>query len=202
MENSYILLVNQNCSAGCLHCPYSSMAEQPPKDVDMIINEFNNANSRLVILSGGEPMEYLFLKVLLERIASLKKPFRIATGGHISFKPYLSLLIEISHFTGFSIGTDILIPKRNSNNAMFRQWTENLNDILENEIHHSFTITLGEECDFRSTLQILFNLKSSPDFLMLSEKDGELLSEVAWEKYISIAQTVFPDTRITFGFRN
>ncbi len=202
VEQGQIILVNESCQAGCLHCPYGKKTNIFPKSVKSIIQTIESCKSNFFILSGGEPLEYPFFALLLQELQFIKKPFRIATGGHVYILPYIGQLKTLTHFSGFSLGTDMLVYKRNLKPLLRIEWLRNLN-ILENEkIHYSLTVTLGTDVFLEGLIKELVSLGCNPDFFMLSEKENEFISNIAWDNCKEVVTKYSQHKLILTGFRN
>lgn len=209
MENSslshegQIIYISNTCQAGCNHCPYGvSNQIRDSLDINMIIQKIESSDRKLIILTGGEPLESPFFMELLDRLRSSKKLFRIATGGHIPIQPSIEKLMTLPYFTGFSLGTDILIPERNDKASFKANWLKNLFSIVEWKIHYSLTITLGSEIKLQELLKKLIGLGCNPDFFTLSEKEEEPLSITEWKIQKEIINIYYPHAEIIPGFVN
>lgn len=201
-EMSHLILIHTACHAGCSHCPYGIKKESQPIAVELILKEIEATSNRLILLSGGEPLEYPYFSLLLDGLETIYKPFRIATGGHISVLPYLEQLKKMPHFTGFALGTDILIPQRQLQGLFRMQWLYNLTTLNERSMRYSFTITLGVDMHLQTLLEELVELKSQPRFILLAEKEGEKIEEEVWKFYEKMVTDYFPNKPILSGFKN
>ncbi|MDW2114272.1 hypothetical protein R7035_12185 [Vibrio sp. 1731] len=162
--------VNSGCNAKCYHCPYGSA---PSLLTENASNEISNSSEGIILFSGGEPLELKFneIKDLINDCLKNYKIFRIATGGHIPLNYIARNLASIPLFSGFSIGTDVIIKSRNNNFAKYSLiWSENINILDDLNINYSITISLSKDIGedfFLSYISI-----GSPDFIMINSIDS------------------------------
>lgn len=193
-----LLIVNENCRAGCIHCPYGRNEPQPLKSLEILIQQVASSPARLILLSGGEPLEYPFLVDLFRQIYT---PFRIATGGHVEVAAFLPYLQQHRFFTGFSVGTDVMISCRNNNQTLKDQWLKNLRTLVEYRVSYSLTITVGRDIDLEALIALLYHHQVIPQFFMLSSIQGEVFADEEWNAFVRCIQTVYPNKIITTGYR-
>ena len=196
-----LIQLNEYCSAGCLHCPYSLSGNHLSfSEVDSIINESHKA---IMLLSGGEPFEWENLTRLPSVIEKFpQKAFRIATGGHVDFnkKELLQVLNHLSHlknFSGISMGTDILMSFRND---ISRQsiWEKNIEVLRSLGISYSITITLGEDVheNFDEDFYDKFN-HYDPAFFLIRSVESPYISKEVQSFLVSKLKTILNgDVRI------
>ncbi|PJD96468.1 MAG: hypothetical protein CK425_05710 [Parachlamydia sp.] len=155
----------------------------------------------MILLSGGEPLEYPFLLPLVTALEQVGKPFRIATGGHINIMPFLEILQNNRLFTGFSVGTDVMAIRRNNNEEFKMQWIENLRILSEWGCPYSLTITVGSGMQLEPLLKLFHYHKLDPNFLMLSGMEGEIFDDEEWNGFLQNIQNIYPFKIIKVGFR-
>ncbi|NPA70292.1 MAG: radical SAM protein, partial [Crenarchaeota archaeon] len=70
-----VLNVSQKCPLKCIYCYSSSTMrgdELNEEGIKIIVREIENVRPRLVIVSGGEPLLYTYIRQLLQELASRK----------------------------------------------------------------------------------------------------------------------------------
>ena len=100
------------------------------------------------------------------------------------------------------MGTDHLIAERNTHLQVRLNWFDNLKFLHVHEIHYSLTITLGYDFDLIALLKFLHQLRCRPDFITVAEKEGDFFPKSDWDERIHEIQKIFPNKRISEGFRN
>ncbi len=163
------IIVNDGCSAKCFHCPYGSY---PSKITLLAHEEICSATEDIILISGGEPLELKAVELysLIINCLNNQKIFRIATGGHISLESIAKKLMQIPYFSGFSIGTDVLLKERNKRCHEFKKvWEQNIALLNELQTNYSFTLTLSQTIHFELFLPIIQS--GNPDFVMINSVD-------------------------------
>lgn len=200
MDN--ILQITNQCSAKCSHCPYG---QSIPDDQEIIFSNIEKqmieSKKDFILISGGEPLEskiFLNTIILSDR---LKIPFRIATGGHISIKPFMNDLLKSSFFLGFSIGTDTISKRNQYCDSFYQVWQDNLEYLVQNSIPFSLTITLGEDLNLSHLLSKVGKFLSNADFIMINEKDM-VISNPTYIYDLSLILNQHSNVRIKYGYKN
>jgi|GEM_PF-5164373 len=202
MYSSSTVLIHPFCSAKCKHCPYGNLQHGAVREVSDIICEIENKKEKLILISGGEPFEYPYLDVFLSQLSKIDKIFRIATGGHIPIHSLIQQLKRMKNFCGISLGTDILIEERNFNLAHMATWTKNLDLLKSESINYSITITAMENSAICSLLQRLLFYNANPDFITLSEVEGNPIEDEEWRELLGQIDDAFSGKKIFVGFKN
>lgn len=129
---------------------------------------FNNAKSKLVVLSGGEPFEYEHIKGLLQYLEITKQFFRIATGGHVDLEPFIESLKRSESLAGISVGTDVISHRSLESTSLERKWQKNINFLNESNLPYSLTFTVLEDLDGAVNLVAkTLALGAQPEFIYL-----------------------------------
>ena len=147
------MLITSRCSGGCLPCPFSKKdcpeRYLPAEDV---VSRLQSSKARLVVITGGEPLEHPQFLEILSRIqpsdfAPSQGRFRIATGGHVPLQESIKKLKKSIGFAGFSMGTDVLshaCPKRSEHSLI---WAKNVEGLNAAALPYSLTLTLHDSKD-------------------------------------------------------
>ncbi len=168
------IMVTTKCSAGCVHCPFSSSEmKNLSLSVERIIFLMESSQEELVILSGGEFFEYGQLTHLFEKLKmkSIKK-FRIATGNYIPLNSYIQELRNLQNLDGISIGTDTFRDNPD-------QWINNLRLLQTKHIPYSLTFTLIKKYPFFLDffLAVLAHYTLKPQFIYLRVDEDSLIAK-------------------------
>lgn len=147
-----IISLTTMCSAGCSHCPYSNpkLAKLYLKQ-SSIIKIVNLTSEKLIMLTGGEPLQHPEIAEILKHFLNSLTPFRLATGGFIDFKPWinqLEFLYKRHILQGISIGTDV-ISQRVSSAKWVKIWISNIQLLQNHRIPYSLTMTIDPELEFK-----------------------------------------------------
>lgn len=188
------VIVNQGCHAECVHCPHG---QERSILRTKATEEIAHAHEDIILLSGGEPLEltYRELLPLIRLCVENKKIFRIATGGHVPLPPFVERLRHIPYFSGFSVGTDVLLSERNSHSVRFqRTWEDNVAHLQSLDINFSFTVSLSQGFRLASILPIL--ARWTPDFYMLNSIDKAGTEEMEQSK----AQITAMGYEVVYGY--
>lgn len=200
-NNSELLLVHEGCQAGCSHCPFTKNNSFQLKMVNTLVEIATLSKARMILLSGGEPLEYPFLFPLIAELKSIGKPFRIATGGHIDILPVLKVIQNNRLFTGFSVGTDVMMAERNNNKEFKKQWMDNLKILSDWNCNYSLTITVDSEINLKSLLDLFKYISLNPDFFMLSGIEGKIFDDEEWNGFVQSILNIYPTKTVKTGFR-
>lgn len=187
-----LILISTLCSARCFHCPFGNKKNEKHLEQEKIIEKINNSHFPLVVLSGGEPFEHPQLKDILKEIRNIKdKIFRLCTGGHIPLKKFFPHLKNMTNFTGISMGTDILFPQRNDQILSEIFW-KNIEDLNNNNIDYSITLTLGNDIKLNTIETIMTNHPMRPAFILIQNRDDQHFNQSMLDSIIQIIDTNFP----------
>ncbi|MGE5086191.1 MAG: radical SAM protein [Bacillota bacterium] len=163
------LMLTTECSAGCSQCPFSSpvmMKRHLP--LEKVKRVFADSSDALVVVSGGEPFEYLEIHSFLEDLESGVVPLRIATGGHIDLESFLPKLKKIHSLQGISLGTDVLTLRVSSDRRLDAVWLKNVYLLQEEGIPISITVTTGDDLvDLKALAEFLKRHKVRPQFFYI-----------------------------------
>lgn len=203
LQDSHLLLINSTCSAGCRHCPFGKKKDGKHFELHEVFSQdVDLKDAKLLILSGGEPLEHPNLNQFIEHCNRLYLPFRIATGGHSPILQHLHQLNESKHFTGFSIGTDLIINERNNNQELRSIWSSNIATLNRLNKKYSITITLCNSLDLEELILKLLEYQANPSFFLLNEMENIPVSQHSMESAIETLKFNFPKTLIKIGFNN
>ncbi|MFM6928818.1 MAG: radical SAM protein [Bdellovibrio sp.] len=169
------LVLTTECSAGCSQCPFSNRnmikRHLPVKKALQILAE---SSESLVVVSGGEPFEYVEIHSLLESLEYGVVPFRIATGGHVDLAPFIPKLKKLQALQGISLGTDVLTAKVNPDRRLPEVWQKNVYALQKVGIPISITVTVVDDAaEIQSIYEFIkrhgirpqfFYIRSHPDF--------------------------------------
>lgn len=182
-QTTETIMLTTKCSAKCSHCSFSNPnLKQLFLSIEQINKILERSASELIVISGGEPFEHPAIETILERLCEEKKPFRIATGGHINFDPWkdklLKLLEKSKGFKGISIGTDVLTTRVNQPHWI-PNWKNNLAFLCQYQIPFSITLTLGTDLTFSWFDLSNWNnfFQRLPEFFYIRYSDENLLAE-------------------------
>lgn len=193
------IMLTTKCSAKCFHCPFAD-SKMPIMELSIkkCIELISDAREPLSVISGGEPFEYSYILELLKELTTIKKMFRIATGGHIDLSKFISSLKKLSHLDGVSIGTDVYCLNSPSN-ILRKIFMGNLKVLEQNNIDYSLTITILNTKDiFR--LNTILNLISKkflkPQFIYLRYNSNINLTNIIKEKSKLVTKVKFITDKI------
>lgn len=214
------LIITSKCSARCTPCPFGSgLLPHRFLPAEQIVERLRSSKAPLVVLTGGEPLEYpefdrLVALIESETASKSLAPFRIATGGHIAFSLcLLERLKRIPSFTGVSLGTDVLTevcPGRADHSVT---WNQNVKMLNRLGVPYSLTLTVHQKGDGNTPegspvdivtddarldclgpLKVAAQLEVQPQFIYLRIFQSELLSE----KDITKVRAIFGGSRVLF----
>lgn len=194
-----LILLNRSCSARCSHCPYASDRQTAFLEGEPL-SSIESAKSDLIILSGGEPFEARFdvLTNYIRTCISARKYFRIATGGHVRLRQFLPYLNALPGFAGIQLGTDVVLPSRNSrSHHHLGIWKENLYELYSSQIVFGITMTAGSNNEF----DIVFNLleEMRPNFFLVNMMGAQ---QKEFKNLCASIKTRYPEVRIESGYKN
>jgi hypothetical protein len=195
--NSTLLQINDGCSATCQHCPYAKRIASH-QTIPTLIAEMEGFD--YLVVTGGEPLEHPELTSILNLIDQKEKFFRLATGGHRNLINLIPLLQRLTFCAGVSLGTDILIPERNSHTNLAEVWQCNVDYLKVNAISFSFSITLGQDFQLAHLLKRLSHLPR-PAFVMLSEMQGQQIDKKIWHESCTSIKHIL-GVEVYDGYRN
>ncbi|WP_375635902.1 MULTISPECIES: hypothetical protein [unclassified Bartonella] len=193
-----IVICNENCSAGCNHCPYSMEYMVRDDALPESLYTINDIKSDFIILSGGEPFEldYDLLHKYTCMCLICKKYFRIATGGHIYIQPYLKLLKSNPFFLGIQIGTDVISEIRNLDSKKYKQtWVRNIECMKKDSVPYSVTITLSERFDLAEVLALI--RIATPEFILVNFENRKKYENTF---QLNMIRDFFSDCEIKYGY--
>ena len=200
MDN--MLQITNTCSAQCTHCPYvGSLFESQEVSFSEIEERIITINSDFILISGGEPLESEYFLNTLMLLDQLKIPYRIATGGHVSIKSFMSYLLNSSYFLGFSIGTDTISNRNKNRGLYYLVWLNNLDNLIHSKIPFSLTITIGEDLDLGFLFARIGKFLKIVDFIMINEKE-ESNSITSLKRDLEIILKDHTNVRIKYGYKN
>lgn len=196
---SYILLVTEKCSARCTHCPYSYGKDI---DIDVLLKKIDSIQDEFIIVTGGEPLEHRNIHRLIFMLSNSGKKFRLCTGGHIILTKIMPFLFDLSGFSGISLGTDILIPSRNTNVVLKKNWLKNIEIMNDWRVNYSLTITIDSSVNFDYMFYALTESKINPDFIMINDFCGKLESMCFRNLMLHNIENIYPNVEILYGYKN
>ncbi|WP_413613259.1 radical SAM protein [Bdellovibrio sp. HCB-110] len=181
MENvAKTLTVTTECSGGCTHCPFSSpQMKRLHLPLETARQVFAAGSEKLVVVSGGEPLEYPYFFELLSGLQHETKKVRIATGGHKDLAVYLESFKGLINFDGISLGTDVISARSPHMVVHSKMWRKNVVTLNENNISYSLTLTILDDQDhFSDLLEKTKIWGARPQFIYLRVAAKYFTSEV------------------------
>ncbi len=188
------LMLTTKCTAGCSHCPFGKgEVDHRFLPIENVRNILKNFHEKMVVLSGGEPLEHPFFGEIIATEFAEDKLFRIATGGHLSLQPWLNTLKNHPNFDGISMGTDVISP-RCHNKEHYKIWKQNIGLLNQHRISYSFTFTLGEDLGpIDKLVDQLKDLNPNPRFIYI-----RLSGAVAVAEMKELFSKLFPEVPLIF----
>lgn len=194
----YPLLISSSCQAKCLHCPYGKEDKHNERSLKSLFHEIDITNPRPLLITGGEPFECRHLFPVILKLENNQRLYRIASGGHIPMKPFLSSLQVTKFLSGISLGTDVLISSRNPKQNFLLIWHNNLKLIKQHKISYSITITLSKKIIEGEFLRQLYREIKSASFVLINKMENE--KELNFNNFFSILNEIFPNLVVKKGF--
>lgn len=155
------VLVCNHCTLGCHHCPYAVEYGE-----DYYPNEnIGDANDKISILTGGEPLESPALSSWIRHISVHRSFFRIATGGFVPLGPWQKRLSVNPGFLGFNMGTDIFSSRARPSTNLVNIWLSNWK-MLSTFSSTWLTLTIGNELNLAKAIQIIGSM--SPRIVLVN----------------------------------
>lgn len=154
MENvAKTLTVTTECGGGCTHCPFSNpQMKKLHLPLETAKQVFAAGSEKLVVISGGEPLEYPYFFELLDGLQHETKKVRIATGGHKDLGIYVETFKNLLNFDGVSLGTDVISARAPLMVIHSKTWRKNVTTLNENNIPYSLTFTILNDQEHFSDL--------------------------------------------------
>lgn len=192
-----LIIANNKCTANCSHCSFPKRPVKIYKNLQKIAATLDD----YVILSGGEPLELdrQSIKMYIQSCKENKKFYRIATGGHIDILSVDPEIYRNDYFTGFSIGTDIILDRLNkSYRANYCIWKKNIFVLSKFIISYSLTITYKPKLQ----LEPLFNFKETlnPEFILINYLNGKW--EPQYDSFDKRLKIKFPKIQFIAGYQD
>lgn len=172
------LLLTTQCNAGCQHCPFSSLKMEPRwLSLKSALRIIEKAEEKLIVISGGEPLEHPEIADILKQELHDQKKFRVATGGYIDISPYISVLKKNKSFHGISMGTDV-ISNRCNNRTHYEIWQKNIINLNSTQTAYSLTFTIAEDLEpLESLLKKMNLIDLRPSFIYVRAKKANFNQE-------------------------
>ncbi len=191
LANDHLLQLTSNCSAKCSHCKLYSQNEEI-KPVDELISEATKRKSDILILSGGEPLEYPHFKDFIKIFNNIDgKFYRLATGGHIPLNTFLYELQQAKNFLGISLSTDIVLKCRNNSSILKNIWHHNIALINTLKINYNLTITMDNNLSKSDLSSIKNLLVTQPSFILVSQLYNTQFLKDDWESSLNMIKNIF-----------
>lgn len=192
-----LIVTNNKCTANCSHCSFS----KNPISIYENLKKIATNPDDYVILSGGEPLELDngTLKLYTQSCKENNKFYRIATGGHIDLLSIDPEIYRNDYFTGFSMGTDIILDQLNKSYRInYCIWKKNIFVLSKFIIAYSLTITYKPNLELKPLLNFTETL--NPEFILINYLNGK------WNPQYDLLdkklEEQFPSVQLITGYQS
>ena len=110
--------------------------------------------------------------------------------------------MKSKNFSGFALGTDVLLNNRCTKPELKKNWEKNIKLLNIYNVPYSITVTVDPKLNISELLRDLKNIGVKPQYFSLSEKEGVVISKTQLSYIKRKMKSNFSEVYINYGYKN